>query len=133
MISPTAMLADPIYKEHWTGEGHPERPQRFDAVLHALERAGAIKDALRVPARPATEDEIALCHSRKYIDIVKRDVGRGPGTLSTGDTVIGPRSLEVALKAVGGVLNAVDAVVGRKAKNAFCAVRPPGHHASAAR
>ena len=130
MISPTAILADPIYKEHWTGEGHPERPQRFDAVLHALERAGAIKDALRIPARPATEDELALCHGRKYIDIARRDVAHGPGALSTGDTEIGPRSFEVALKAVGGILNAVDAVVARKAKNAFCVVRPPGHHAT---
>ena len=130
MTSSTAILADPIYKEHFTGEGHPERPARFDAVLHALERAGAIKDALRIQARPATEDEIALCHGRKYIEIVKRDVTHAPGVLSTGDTEIGPRSLEVALKATGGLLNAVDAVVDRKAPNAFCAVRPPGHHAT---
>src|SRR5258706_10344656 len=130
MMSATAILADPIYKEHWTGEGHPERPARFDAVLHALEREGFVKDALRIPARLATEDEIALCHGRKYIEIAKRDVSHGPGVLSTGDTEIGPRSLEVALKAAGGVLNAVDAVFAGKAKNAFCAVRPPGHHAT---
>src|SRR3989454_12645197 len=130
MTSATAILADPIYKEHWTGEGHPERPARFDAVLHALEREGFVKDALRIPARSATEDEIALCHGRKYIEIAKRDVSHGPGVLSTGDTEIGPRSLEVALKAAGGVLNAVDTVFAGKAKNAFCAVRPPGHHAT---
>jgi acetoin utilization deacetylase AcuC-like enzyme len=130
MMSATAILADPIYKEHWTGEGHPERPARFDAVLHALEREGFVKDAPRIPARSATEDEIALCHGRKYIEIAKRDVSHGPGVLSTGDTEIGPRSLEVALKAAGGVLNAVDAVFAGKAKNAFCAVRPPGHHAT---
>jgi acetoin utilization deacetylase AcuC-like enzyme len=130
MTSATAILADPVYKEHWTGEGHPERPARFDAVLHALEREGFVKDALRIPARPATEDEIALCHGRKYIEIARRDVSHGPGVLSTGDTEIGPRSLEVAMKAAGGVLNAVDTVFARKAKNAFCAVRPPGHHAT---
>src|SRR5262249_29401704 len=124
---------DPIYKEHWTGASHPERPERLDAVLRALERDGAIKDAPRIPVRAANEDEIALCHHRKYIEIVKRDVAHGPGPLSTGDTEIGPRSLEIALKAVGGVLNAVDAVLGRKAKNAFCAVRPPGHHATPVR
>src|SRR5262249_6716746 len=121
---------DPIYKEHWTGASHPERPERLDAVLRALERDGAIKDAPRIPVRAANEDEIALCHHRKYIEIVKRDVAHGPGPLSTGDTEIGPRSLEVALKAAGGVLNAVDEVVGGKAGNAFCAVRPPGHHAT---
>jgi len=130
MTSATAILADPIYKEHWTGDGHPERPQRFDAVLHALERQGAVQDALRIRPRAAREDELALCHSRKYIEIVRRDVAHGLATLSTGDTQICPRSFEVALQAVGGVLNAVDAVVGRKAKNAFCVVRPPGHHAT---
>src|SRR5262245_66545106 len=123
MMSATAILADPIYKEHWTGEGHPERPTRFDAVLHALEREGFIKDALRIPARSASEDEIALCHGRKYIEIAKRDVSHGPGVLSTGDTEIGPRWLEVALKAGGGVLNAVDGVFGREAEKAVSALR----------
>lgn len=126
----TAILADPIYKEHWTGEGHPERPARLDAVVHALEKVGAIKDSLRIPVRSANEDEISLCHAHAYIDLVKRDVARGAATLTTGDTEIGPRSLEVALKAVGGVINATDAVVAREAENAFCAVRPPGHHAT---
>jgi acetoin utilization deacetylase AcuC-like enzyme len=130
MSAATAILADPIYKEHWTGETHPERPARLDAVVHALERGGAIKNALRIPVRQATEDEIALCHTRPYIETVKRDVAKGRETLSTGDTEICPRSLEVALKAAGGVLNAVDAVVDRRAANAFCAVRPPGHHAT---
>src|SRR5882724_1579659 len=126
----TAILADPVYKEHLTGEGHPERPQRFDAALHALERHGAIKDALRIAPRAASDDELALCHSRKYIEIARRDVARGLHTLTTGDTQICPRSLDVALRAVGGVLNAVDAVIERKARNAFCLVRPPGHHAT---
>jgi acetoin utilization deacetylase AcuC-like enzyme len=130
MTSTTAILADPIYKEHWTGEGHPERPARFDVVVQALEREGFVKDAPRIRARLATEDEIALCHGRKYIEIAKRDVAHAPGTMSTGDTEIGPRSFEVALMAVGGALNAVDAVFEGKARNAFCAVRPPGHHAT---
>src|SRR6185503_7212903 len=102
MPSTTAILADPIYKEHWTGEGHPERPARFDVVVQALEREGFVKDAPRIRARLATEDEIALCHARKYIEIAKRDVSHAPGTMSTGDTEIGPRSFEVALMAVGG-------------------------------
>jgi acetoin utilization deacetylase AcuC-like enzyme len=126
----TAILADPVYKEHQTGRSHPERPERMDAVVHALERDGAIKDALRIPVRSATEDELALCHTRPYIEIAKRDVARGARDLSTGDTQISPQSFDVALKAAGGILNAVDAVVDRKAANAFCAVRPPGHHAT---
>ena len=130
MPSVTAILADPVYKEHQTGRSHPERPARMDAVVSALERDGAIKDALRIPVRSATEDELALCHTRSYIEIARRDVASGARDLSTGDTQISPQSFEVALKAAGGLLNAVDAVVGRKASNAFCAVRPPGHHAT---
>jgi acetoin utilization deacetylase AcuC-like enzyme len=126
----TALLADPLYKRHITGAGHPERPARFDAVLSALDQTGLTGRMLRVPPRAASDDEVAACHSRKYIEIVKRDVARGCETLSIGDTPLGPDSLEVALQAAGGVLNAVDAVVERRAQNAFCAVRPPGHHAT---
>src|SRR3979411_791025 len=99
MKSVTAILADPVYKEHQTGRSHPERPERMDAVVHALERDGALKDALRIPVRQATEDELALCHTRQYIEIAKRDVLSGARDLSTGDTQISPKSLEVALKA----------------------------------
>ena len=130
MTFATAILADPVYKEHQTGKSHPERPERMDAVVNALERDGAIKDALRIPVRPATEDELALCHTRPYIAIAKRDVASGARDLSTGDTQISPQSFDVALRAAGGLLNAVDAVIERKAGNAFCAVRPPGHHAT---
>jgi acetoin utilization deacetylase AcuC-like enzyme len=87
----------------------------------------------RIPPRAATEDEVAACHTRKYIDIVKHDVAQGYEALSTGDTPLSPDSLEVALQAVGGVLNAVDAVVERRVQNGFCAVRPPGHHATPGR
>src|SRR5215469_17866911 len=130
---PTVLLADPVYKEHDTGPGHPERPERYDAVAHALDQAGLTKSLRRIEARSATEDEIALCHSRDYIYDVKREIAEVPQgaerELSTGDTMVSARSFDVALKATGGVLNAVDAVVGRLASNAFCAVRPPGHHA----
>jgi acetoin utilization deacetylase AcuC-like enzyme len=130
MPLPTAILVDPVFKEHQTGKSHPECPERMDAVVNALERDGAIKGALRIPVRSATDDELALCHSRHYIEIARRDVSSGARDLSTGDTQISPQSFEVALKAAGGLLNAVDAVVDRKAANAFCAVRPPGHHAT---
>jgi acetoin utilization deacetylase AcuC-like enzyme len=127
----TALLLDPVYKQHQTGPGHPERPERYDAVRSGLEREALVRDAVRIDTRRASEDEIAMCHSRDYIAVVKRDVARGLHDLSTGDTAISPKSLDVALLASGGVLNAVDAVVSGKAKNAFCAVRPPGHHATA--
>jgi acetoin utilization deacetylase AcuC-like enzyme len=125
----TALLSDPIYKQHDPGPGHPERPERYDAVMQALNQAGIVKTLSRVEARAASEDEIAACHSRSYIEKVKREITGGAHELSTGDTNVSSRSFDVALKAAGGVLNAVDAVVGRKAGNAFCVLRPPGHHA----
>src|SRR5205807_8169279 len=64
---------------------------------------------------------------------VEADFAHGVRELSTGDTAVGPKSLEVALDAAGGVMNAVDAVMEGKARNAFCIVRPPGHHATARR
>jgi acetoin utilization deacetylase AcuC-like enzyme len=125
----TALVAEAVYKEHLTGPGHPERPERYDAVTQAIQKAGLLAALERVPARAATEDEIALCHARGYIEIVKREVGAGARELSTGDTNVCPRTLEVAVRAVGGVLSAVDAVMSGRARNAFCVVRPPGHHA----
>src|SRR5262249_46513386 len=120
----TALLLDPVYKQHDTGAGHPEQPARYDAVTQALSQTGLIKTLGKIEQRPATEDEVALCHGRAYIEIVKHDITGGARELSTGDTTIGPKSLDIALRAVGGLLNAVDAVTTGKAGNAFCAVRP---------
>jgi acetoin utilization deacetylase AcuC-like enzyme len=125
----TALLADAACIEHNTGAHHPERPERFAAALGALEGL----DLLRLEPRVANEDEIALCHSRPYIRQVEREVMTGFHELSTGDTIICPRSLDAALRAAGGVLNAVDAVIDKRARNAFCVVRPPGHHATPTR
>src|SRR6202163_442142 len=127
--SHTAILADPVYKKHDPGWGHPERPERYDAVVDALSTAGLMKSLGRIESRFATDDEIALCHSHSYIQKVKQEIAAGARELSTGDTQVGPQSLDVALQTVGGILNAVDAVIERKAQNAFCVVRPPGHHA----
>lgn len=127
--SPLALLADPVSKQHDPGRGHPEQPARFDAVLGALEQNGLLDAVLRIPSRPAIEDEIALCHTRRYIETARRDILSGAAELSTGDTNVSAQSWEVALAAAGGVLNAVDTVVQKRARSAFCVVRPPGHHA----
>jgi acetoin utilization deacetylase AcuC-like enzyme len=133
MGNTTALLADPIYREHLVGREHPERPERFDAVVAALQAVGLTSRLGRIESRAATEDELNLCHTWDYLRVARRDVESGAGFLSTGDTDITPNSWDVAGKAVGGVLNAVDAVMAGRARNAFCAVRPPGHHANAGR
>ncbi len=125
----TALLADPVSKEHDTGPGHPERPARFDAALRGLD----MSKLMPVPPRAATEDEVAACHTREYIGKVKAEIAAGRTELSTGDTSVGRRSFDAALHAAGGVLNAVDLVLCGKARNAFCVVRPPGHHATPSR
>jgi acetoin utilization deacetylase AcuC-like enzyme len=125
----TALAADKIATQHETGPGHPERPERFGAALGAVADLGFQE----LPPRRAHEEEVALAHSLRYIRTVESEIHHGFHELSTGDTHVGIRSYEVALHAVGGVLNAVDAVVKGEAGNAFCIVRPPGHHAGAAR
>jgi acetoin utilization deacetylase AcuC-like enzyme len=132
----TALLIDPIYREHLiglVGREHPERPERFDAVVQGLEKAGLLDRLGRVEARAATGDELRLCHTPEYLRKARHDVQEGCGFLSTGDTDITANSWDVAVHAVGGVLNAVDAVIAGSAQNAFCAVRPPGHHATPSR
>jgi len=129
----TALMADPIFREHLAGRQHPERPERFDAVMHGLAQAGLLDRLPRIDSRAATEEELLLCHTPEYLRIARRDVASGIPYLSTGDTDITPNSWDVAVRAAGGVLAAVDAVLTGAADNVFCAVRPPGHHATASR
>jgi acetoin utilization deacetylase AcuC-like enzyme len=126
----TALSADPLCRQHLAGAlSHPERPERFDAILDGLK---AFSLPL-VASRAASEDELALCHTGEYIRVVQQEIEAGRPHLPTGDTDITPGSWDAALHAAGGVLNAVDAVLSGQARNAFCAVRPPGHHATSDR
>ena len=129
----TALLADPIFREHLAEREHPERPERFDAVVRGLRQAGLLERLARADRRAATEEELLLCHTAEYLRTARQDALSGRPSLSTGDTDITPNSWDVASQAAGGVLNAVDAVATGRARNAFCAVRPPGHHATASR
>lgn len=129
----TGLVADAVCKDHDTGAGHPERTARFDAVLKGIQAAGVEEKLLKIELRAASEAEVGACHEAKYIATARRDVQSGAAQLSTGDTAVCAKSYDIALRAAGGVLNAVDAVLEGKVANAFCAVRPPGHHANAVR
>jgi acetoin utilization deacetylase AcuC-like enzyme len=117
--------------KHITGAGHPESPKRYATVVNAIEAAKLELELL--PARPVKRDEILACHSEAYVDTAVADIKAGHSTLSTGDTNVCKDSLAAAELAAGAVLSAVDAVCNKRLKNAFCAVRPPGHHAESKR
>jgi acetoin utilization deacetylase AcuC-like enzyme len=132
----TGLVFDEAMLQHLPEPGsHPERPQRLTAIRAGLAQAGLLERLHALRARRASRDDLALVHDGAYLDLVERELGslRGLHTLSTGDTLASPGTLEAAKFAVGGVLSAADAVTAGTVNNAFCAVRPPGHHATASR
>ena len=130
MQKQSVLVSDLTYEKHDTGHGHPEQPARIKAVLNALEKAELNQKFRKVEARECKDEDILRCHTKEYLETVKADLARGASSLSTGDTVISKDSLMVARLATGGVLQAADEVLKGKAQNAFCVVRPPGHHAT---
>ncbi len=126
MMVRTALLLDDFLKRHRTAEGHPECPERLDAIGSSL---APLQNVVVLSSRRATLDEIGLCHDPRYVEEVLELIASGGADLSGGDVSVCDESGEVALHAAGGVLEAVDAVLIGHVQNAFCAVRPPGHHA----
>jgi acetoin utilization deacetylase AcuC-like enzyme len=128
----TLLITHPACLEHLTPLGHPERPDRLRAVAQALD-AERFKPLVRVEAPSAAFETIALCHPMDYI-VAIRDASPQQGMVRIdADTTMSPGTFEAALRAVGGGVHAVDEVMGGRAKNAFVAVRPPGHHTEVAR
>jgi acetoin utilization deacetylase AcuC-like enzyme len=124
----TLLYSHPVCLEHETGPGHPERPARLRAVLQALEDP-AFDDLERREAPQATRAQIERVHPAAYVDAVTAAIPAEGTAHLDGDTVVSPASGEAALRAAGAVVAAVDAVMAGEADNAFCAIRPPGHHA----
>lgn len=122
---------DAGYERHDTGPGHPESAARYRVLEAALGKLPA--EFVRLPGRRALVSEILLAHDHDYHDLVYRDTETFADRLRTGDTAICEESYDVALEATGAVLEAVDAVMRGEISSAFCAVRPPGHHATATR
>ncbi len=128
----TIHITHPAFLNHDTGEGHPERPDRMRAIDKFLGDASFAKlDRRLAPLRDDDLNFVTLAHRQDYVQGLKRfaeTVKEGQHHID-GDTVVSPGSWEAARRAVGAGLDAVDHVVSGAAANAFCQVRPPGHHA----
>jgi len=121
----TALLTHADCLGHVTPDGHPERVARLEHILHALEGL----DLNRVTAPLAADDDLLRIHPESYIrDIRQARPAEGFAQID-GDTFMSPGSVDAAYRAAGAVVRAVDLVLGGEAGNAFCAIRPPGHHA----
>ncbi|MEI6986197.1 MAG: histone deacetylase family protein [Rhodospirillaceae bacterium] len=124
----SALFTHPACLEHDTGLGHPENADRLKVVLAALDTEEFyLLDRREAPR--AEIDQLARVHKRDYIAHIFESIPVHGHAGLDADTVISPGSGEAALRAAGAACAAVDAVMGGEARNAFCAVRPPGHHA----
>jgi acetoin utilization deacetylase AcuC-like enzyme len=128
----TLLVADDLFLEHITPTGHPERPDRLRAIARALsnERFAGLR---RIGPRPVDDAVLATAHDPRYVAAVRAAIPEEGIAQLDADTWVSPRSFEAAANAVGAGMLAVDAVFRGEAANAFCAVRPPGHHAEADR
>ncbi len=125
------LLSHPSFREHTAGPGHPERPERLQAIEESLQTAGLWKKAAHALPRTATISDLELCHTSDHVARVQEACASG---LSLDpDTGTGPRSWGAATLAVGAGLAAADALMSNTALRAFCLVRPPGHHAESHR
>lgn len=124
----TAYLYSPVFLEH-SEEGHPESPERLEAIMRVLKESGLLTRLASLAPVPATDAQLQAVHTKEHIQRVKDIVARGGGHLDP-DTYTNERSLDAALLAAGAVVRAVDAVMSAEVNNAFALVRPPGHHAT---
>jgi acetoin utilization deacetylase AcuC-like enzyme len=125
----TAIYTHRVCLEHDPGPGHPESSARLAAVLEALDDA-RFASLARIEAPKATREQLARVHAQDLIDDVLEDPVDAGWRRLDPDTVMSPASGDAALRAAGAVCAAVDAAIAGTHKRAFCAVRPPGHHAT---
>lgn len=123
----TGYVYHPLYLKHdWPG--HPENAGRLEAIVQRLEAEGMLGRLVHIPARPATEEQLARVHSQPYLASLRRIAEGGGGYLDL-DTYVAPASWEAARLAAGGVIALMEAVLEGRVENGFALVRPPGHHA----
>ncbi len=126
----TALIHHSVYRKHDTGIGHPETARRYEVVMNALENDKKLWESLDVSqAEPAAKGLILAAHTKEHFNRVEGAFADGVENLDA-DTIISMHSFDAAMTAAGGACRAVDLVMNGAAKNAFCASRPPGHHAT---
>jgi len=128
----TGIVRDWRYLNHDMGPHHVESPARLEVIYRMIEAEPAFKILQTIEPREATEEEIALVHYRSYIEKIKETRGK-PRVILDPDTSTCSLSYETALLAVGGVLEAAQAIMEKRVDNAFALIRPPGHHAESSR
>ena len=124
----TGLITSDTYHHHNTGDGHPEKIDRVTAIIENFKR---LDNKNLVWEKPNEFDESLLIttHSSDYIKIVNNSFPKNGFNFLDGDTIVSPGSKDATKDAVGSIIAAIDGVEQKKYKNAFCCVRPPGHHA----
>ena len=124
----TCILTTDTYLNHHTGEGHPERADRVTVVIDHLKK---VKSKNLIWKKPIKFDlkYLEFAHDKNYLNNVKDSFPKQGLNFLDGDTIVSPGSKEATRDAVGSILTAIDGVMKKNFANAFCAVRPPGHHA----
>lgn len=124
----TGLITSDTYKNHNTGNGHPEKIDRVTAIIDNFKK---VDNKNLIWKKPNKFDEIFLnkTHSIEYINHVKQSFPKKGLVFLDGDTIVSPGSKDATKDAVGSIITAIDGVQNKEFKNAFCAVRPPGHHA----
>ncbi|OGW68316.1 MAG: histone deacetylase [Nitrospirae bacterium RIFCSPLOWO2_02_FULL_62_14] len=128
-MAKTGFVYHPDYLKHDMGAGHPESPERLRAIVARLEQGGVMSRLIRIDPVPAADEWITLVHEPSYVAALKRHAPASGRVMLDADTSMSSGSLPAAYLAAGGVLAAADAVMAGRVDSAFCAVRPPGHHA----
>jgi len=128
-VTVTGLAQDERFQRHLTGPGHPERPQRLARVAEVLEERGLASACTAVEVSPVDRKLVARVHADDYVKRVERACAEGLPHIDVPDSAISSESFEIARLAAGAVINAVGDCQAGRIDNAFCAVRPPGHHA----
>ena len=127
----TAIIHHPIYEKHDTGPGHPEMPSRYRVVIDSLQNDAELWNSLtEITPEKASQGLVQAAHTKEHFKRVEGAFANGLDRLDM-DTTISMKSFDASLYAAGGAISAVDAVMSGEVRNAFAAVRPPGHHATA--